>query len=91
MMSEHIAFIANVNVQAANHFRDECFNRIKSLEEMPYRCPVIRELNFPYKKYRYLLFKTYALMFTVDEEEQRVYVDYIIDTREDYRWLVNDR
>lgn len=87
MLSEHVAFIARVNVQAANRLREDCFTKIKSLEEMPYRGPVLEGTYFPYKKYRYLSFENYALVFVVEEERQTVYVDYILDTRKDYNWL----
>lgn len=91
MLSEHIAFVANVNVQAAKRLREDCFSKIKSLEEMPYRCAVLEDTNFPYKKYRYLIFENYALVFVVEEESQTVYVDYILDTRQDYSWLFSEK
>ncbi len=90
MLSEHMAFVAKVNVQAAKGLREDCFSKIKSLEEMPYRCTVLEDTNFPYKKYRYLIFDCYALVFVVEEENQTVYVDYILDTRRDYSWLFSE-
>lgn len=90
MMSEHAAFLANVNINAAKRFQVECFEKVKSLEEMPYRCPSFDKVHLPYQKYRYLLFSNYAVLFVIDEENGNVYVDYILDTRKDYGWLFHD-
>lgn len=90
MLSEHVGFLANVSVKAAKQFQTDCFKNIKSLEEMPYRCPSFDKVNLPCQKYRYLLFSNYALVFVIDEENGNIYVDYILDTRKDYGWLFHE-
>ena len=70
--------------------KNEVIENIKSLEEMPYRCPSFDKVNLPYQKYRYLLFSNYALVFVIDEENGNIYVDYILDTRKDYGWLFHE-
>ena len=40
----------------------------------------------PYQKYRYLIFsKWYLMIYRVIEDT--VFVDYVIDGRQDYHWL----
>lgn len=55
MLSEHVGFLANVSVKAAKQFQTDCFKNIKSLEEMPYRCPSFDKVNLPSQKSRILI------------------------------------
>ena len=76
MLVSHVAYLAQVNPGAAN-----------SLSFMPLRCPWLSGEYIPSHKYRYLLFeKRYMLIYQIIDDI--VYVDYVIDTRQDYEWLI---
>ena len=54
---------------------------------MPLMCPWLSGEYIPSHKYRYLLFeKRYMLIYQIIDDI--VYVDYVIDTRQDYEWLI---
>lgn len=82
MMYEHITFLSQVNVTAAEKLYD-CFEKaFDSLARFPYRCPVFDTLYSSFQ-YRRLIIDRYILLFTIDESKNTVSVDYILDSRQD--------
>ncbi len=87
MLMEHTAFLAQVSVKAAERLVDEFEKAANSLEVMPQRCPWLRGEYIPRNTYRYILFeKRYMIIYQIVEDF--VYADYVIDTRQDYGWLI---
>ncbi len=87
MLMEHTAFLAQVSVKAAERLVDEFEKATNSLEVMPQRCPWLRGEYIPRNTYRYILFeKRYMIIYQIVEDF--VYADYVIDTRQDYGWLI---
>ena len=85
-LTAHAAFLANVSVDAANRLVDSFVSAAKSLESSPLRGPWLHAAFIPANTYRYLMFeKRYALVYRVRDDV--VYVDHVIDQRQDYRWL----
>ncbi|MEA4902505.1 MAG: hypothetical protein VB077_12880 [Desulfitobacterium sp.] len=61
--------------------------RAKSLEQFQERNPWLIDPLIPPEKYRKLLFeKWYLLIYLI--KENTVYVDAVVDTRQDYGWLL---
>jgi hypothetical protein len=59
----------------------------KSLERFPDYNPWISDSAMPVNKYRKLLFSNrYLLIYQI--KQSIVCVDYIVDCRQDYRWLL---
>ena len=86
MLVENASFLSKVSVSAAERLVDEFEKTISSLEEMPRRCSIFNADYIPKNSYRYIIFeKRYCALFMVIED--CVYVDYVIDCREDYSWL----
>ena len=86
MLVSHAAFLARVSIDAAERLTDEFEKSASSLEGMPHRCPWFEQPYIPHNKYRYLLFdKRYMLIFQVKDDN--VFVDYVLDCRQDYEWL----
>ena len=78
----HAAFLAQVSPDAAEALTAAFERAANSLEEMPNRCPRYKDVDIPSTTYRYLLFeKRYKLLFQIQEDT--VYVDYILDARQD--------
>jgi len=86
LLVDHAAFLAQVSKEAAERMVNEFENAADSLKIMPQRCPWLRANYIPKRTYRYLLFaKRYMLVFLI--EDDKVFVEYVLDCRQDYGWL----
>lgn len=87
MLVSHAAFLANVSEEAAERLIQAFETAAHSLEDMPTRCPWLRGRFIPGNTYRYLVFeKRFMLLYQI--KDQTVYVDYVVDCRQDYQWLM---
>ena len=87
MLGTHIRFIANVNKEAAKKTKLEIMLAIRSLATMPQLYTFLDAEFIPRNKYhKVIIEKWYFILFQI--KDQAVYVDYIVDCRQDYRWLV---
>lgn len=87
MLVSHAAFLAQTSVKAAQRLADSFEKTANTLEFMPQRCAWLTNEFIPRNMYRYLLFeKRYMLIFQI--KDNTVYVDYVIDCRQDYEWLI---
>lgn len=87
MLVSHAAFLAQVSPDAANRLVEGFQEAASSLEKLPLRCPRFEQPYIPHNKYRSLLFgKRYLMIFQI--RDQTVYVDYVVDCRQDYQWLI---
>lgn len=88
MLVKHAAFLALSSPEAAERLTVSFERAAYSLELFPQRCPLIEGLDLPEKLYRALLFeKRYLLVFQI--KAACVYVEQVLDTRQDYRWLLS--
>lgn len=86
MLVSHAAFLAQVNIEAAEGLADEFERTAGSLETMTLHCPWLFGDYIPVHKYRYILFeKHYAILYHAVDDI--VYADYVIDFRQEYGWL----
>ena len=86
MLLRHISFLARVSRPAAKRLRDEFGDIVSRLGENPFQFPVETDLNLPDGMYRGAAFaKRYKAIFTV--EEKTVYIDAVIDCRQDTKSL----
>ena len=80
-LEKHIEFIANVNANAAEKFRNEFFEIVRGLEIFPERNTRIRMVIAPNLIYhRALIGKYHALLYEIQGND--VYVDLVIDLRQ---------
>lgn len=87
MLVSHAAFLAQVNPEAAERLTAEFENTAHSLELMPQRCSWLTGEYIPRNAYRFILFeKRYMIIFQIIDDI--VYVDYVVDCRADYGWLI---
>ena len=87
MLDSHIDFLARVNVDAAARLMDAILDDIASLSGNPQRFPSYKNQFIPDNRYRRMLSaKRYLVIYEIDGKN--VYVDYIVDCRQDYEWLV---
>lgn len=87
MLGIHIRFMAQVNKKAAAAKKKEIMSALYSLSQMPQRFPFFDELYItPNKYHKMFVEKWYLVLYQIQDD--MVYVDYIIDCRKDYSWLI---
>ncbi len=88
MLGAHIRFIALVNKEAAKAKNKEFLTALHSLSRMPQRFPFFEESYIPSNKYHKMFIEKWFLVLYVIKDDT-VYVEYILDCRKDYSWLIN--
>lgn len=87
MLGTHIRFMAQVNKDAAKTKKQELMEAMRSLEHMPQRFPFFEEAYMSTNKYhKMFVAKWYLVLYQIQDDT--VYVDYILDCRKDYSWLI---
>ncbi len=87
MLINHVRFLANVSVSAAQELRNDIISAAKELEKLPQRHPWFYYEGLPANKYRKkLVAKRYLLIYQIIDKN--VYIDYVLDCRQDYKWLL---
>jgi plasmid stabilization system protein ParE len=87
MLVSHSRFLALVSETAALRLIDEFAEKAKSLEIFPERNSWLLDPLIPAGKYRKLLMtKRYLIIYQI--KGNTVHVDAVVDTRQDYGWLL---
>lgn len=88
MLASHIHFMARVNSDVAKAKKKEIMDAMRSLNQMPQRFPFFNETYIiPNKYHKMFIQKWYIVLYQIKDDT--VYVDYIIDCRKNYAWLMN--
>lgn len=88
MLASHIRFMAQVNKETAKAKKNEIMSAMRCLNQIPQRFPFFNESYITPNKYRKMFIqKWYIVLYQIKDDT--VYVDYIIDCRKDYAWLMN--
>lgn len=89
MLGEHVRFLAKVNRTAAVKKKKQIMDALRSLSEMPQRFPFFDEMYISKNKYHKMYVdKWYIVLFQI--QDNTVEVDYILDCRKDYHWLLRE-
>jgi len=87
MLCSHVRFLAQVNRQAAERLRREVIEAAESLQSFPERGVWLTDPLLPHHTYRKILVgDRYMLIYLI--RDVRVYIDSIVDCRQDYQWLI---
>lgn len=87
MLIQHMRFLVEVNIEAAEKLREEMIEASKSLQYFPERNPRLSDKALTGNKYRKMIIsKRYLLIYQI--RDGTVYIEYILDCRQDYRWLL---
>lgn len=87
MLAGRIRFLALKSPSSARKIKNDLMDAIRSLSTMPERLPFLDAEFIPLNKYHKMLVeKWYLILYQI--KDQKVYVDYIVDCRKDYGWLV---
>lgn len=87
MLVSHVAFLAQVSPEAAERLTAEFEKTANSLELMPQRYPWLTGEYIPRNAYRFILFEKHH-MISFQIVDDIVYVDYVVDCKQDYSWLI---
>lgn len=88
MLGTHIRFMAQVSKEAAVTKKKEIMTALQSLTRMPQRFPFFEEMYItPNKYHKMFVEKWYLILYQIQDDT--VYVDYILDCRKDYGWLIH--
>ena len=83
----HLRFLAQASKSAAVKLKHRFLQEIRSLEEMPQRYPFFNEDYIPVNKYHKLYVESwYLVLYQIRDDT--VYVEWIVDCRQDYQWLL---
>ena len=87
MLGMHLRFLAQVNRSASAKLKDRFVEELRSLQEMPQCYPFFNENYMPANKYHKLYVENwYLVLYQIKDDT--VYVDWIVDCRQDYQWLL---
>ena len=87
MLGVHIKFIAQINLPAAKATKQKLLTAIRSLKDMPDRFPFFDNECIPRNKYHKMFVENwYLILYQI--KDRNVFVDYIIDCRQDNSWLL---
>lgn len=87
MLGMHLRFLAQVNRSASAKLKDRFVEELRSLREMPQRYPFFNENYMPANKYHKLYVENwYLVLYQIKDDT--VYVDWIVDCRQEYQWLL---
>ena len=88
MLGTHIRFMAQVSKEAATVKKKQLMTAMGSLSRNPQRFPFFEEPYIPQNKYHKMFVeKWYLILYQVQDDI--VYVEYILDCRMEYGWLVH--
>lgn len=87
MLGMQIRFQAQVNKPAATKLKNRLVEEMRSLQDMPQRYPFFNENYIPANKYHKLYVENwYLVLYQIKDDT--VYIDWIVDCRQDYQWLL---
>lgn len=87
MLTGHVRFLAQKSPAAARRVKNDLMDAIRSLQQMPECSPFLDVEFIPVNKYHKMIVqKRYLILYQI--KDQTVYVDYIVDCRQDYGWFV---
>lgn len=87
MLAAHVKFMAQASPPAARRVKSDIMAAIRSLRDFPDRHEFVNDEHIPKNKYHKMFVeKWYLLLYQIKDDT--VYVDYIIDGRQDYGWLI---
>lgn len=87
ILDTHTDFLARVSSGAATRFVDDILDNIASLSKNPQRFLFYENQFIPDNRYRRMLSaKRYLVIVKI--AHKTVFVDYIVDCRQEYGWLI---
>lgn len=87
MLAIHVSFLAKVNLTSSKKLKSIMIKAIRDLSETAEMYPWLSDPMLPlYKYHKRLVAKRYCIIYQIQNDV--VYVEYILDCRRDYNWLI---
>lgn len=86
-LSSIFEYISFDSLKYANETVRNIYLRITELENSPYIGRYVPEI--PNKKYRELLYKSYRIIYNILEEENTIYVHFILHNKRNFKSFFN--
>jgi len=88
MLGIQIRFLSQSSKTAAAAKKKEILSALQSLSQMPERFPFLDESYItPNKYHKMFIERWYLVLYQIRDDT--VYVDYILDCRQEYQWLLH--
>ena len=88
MLGTHTRFMAQASKEAAATKKKEIMTALRSLSQMSERFPFFEEMYVtPNQYHKMFIEKWYLILFQIKDDT--VYVEYILDCRKDYSWIIH--
>ncbi len=87
---QRIFALSKVSGESAEAKKKEIITALNSLAQAPQCFPFFKEMYITPNKYHGVILQNCYLVF-YQILDDKVYVDYILDCRKDYRWLINQQ
>lgn len=88
MLGTHIRFLSRANRESAASKKKEIMDALRSLSQMPERFPFFEEAYItPNKYHKMFIERWYLVLYQIRDDT--VFVDYILDCRQDNQWLIH--
>lgn len=88
MLGTHMRFMVQVSKEAAAAKKKQLMTAMRLLSQMPQRFPFFEEMYIvPNKYHKMFVEKWYLILYQIQDDT--VYVEYILDCRKDYSWLIH--
>ena len=87
MLGQHLRFLAQVNRAAAVELKKRFMQELCPLENFPQRYPFFDAEFIPPNRYHKLYIANCFIVLHQIKDDV-VYVEWIVDCRQDYRWLL---
>ena len=86
-LAEIYNYIAKDSIKYANKTIENIYTRIEFLKFSPYLGRHVPELSSQY--YRELIYKSYRIVYTVDEKTDTIYIHFIIHSKRNFNSFCN--
>lgn len=87
MLGGHAKFLKQASPEATGRLKAAMMKAIRSLEKTPERYPFFDADFIPPNKYHKMFVdKSFIILYQI--KDKTVFVDYVIDCRQDYGWLL---
>ena len=73
-IEEAVTYIARDSLRVAAKWKDGLEQIVLSLNELPYRFPLIPESSSFEREYRHIIYFSHRIVYRIDEDSQTVYI-----------------
>lgn len=88
MLGTNLRFLAQVSKDAAAQKKKQIMKELATLSDMPQRFPLVDSAGVLPNYFRKMFIENwYLAIYHISEDT--VFVDHIVDCRQDYEWLIH--